>query len=167
MLFFDIAIINNYLPVHASAINYQNLTFLLSGPSKTGKSTQTNYFLTKYPESIVINEDKPILYLKDNCFYVLGTPWSGKDVINMNLEKPLDYLFFINQAKENKVVQLDKKAKIKQIFKNIHRPSEEQLVDNLTSIVERLIEEVKIYQFDCVNDLSSAWFLKSFMEDNL
>ena len=167
MVFFDIAILNKYLPIHASAISYQNLTFLFSGPSKTGKSTQTNYFLSKYPESIIINEDKPLVFLKDNIFYVSGTPWSGKDVINMNIEKRLDYIFFINKAEENKVVELDKKTKIKQLFRNIHRPSEEHLVDNLALIVDGVIENLEIYVYNCVNDISSSEFLKDFMEDNL
>ena len=167
MVFFDIAILNNYLPIHASAISYQNLTFLLSGPSKTGKSTQTNYFLAKYPESIVINEDKPLIFLKENSFYVSGTPWSGKDVINTNIEKRLDYIFFINQSDEKMAVELDKKTKIKHLFRNIHRPSEEHLVDNLALIIDGVIEDIKIYVFNCENDISSSEYLKKFMEDNL
>jgi hypothetical protein len=166
MVFFDLAVTKNYLSLHASAITLDNLTWLFSGPSTVGKSTQTNHFLAVYPKSEIINEDKPLLYEKDKRFYVCGTPWSGKDVINANLERPLDYVFFLRKGNYLKVSELSVKDKITHIFKNIHRPSEEILLDNTASIVDKLISKVKIYEFENINNQSSARFIKQFMEEN-
>lgn len=166
MVFFDLAAKANYLSLHASAITLGNLTWLFSGPSTVGKSTQTNHFLEAYPRSVVINEDKPLLYELNNRFYVTGTPWSGKDVINANMARPLDYIFFLRKSNISHVNELSLKEKITHIFKNIHRPSEEALLDNTASIVDKLIDRVKIYEFENVNDKSSAHFVKQFMEEN-
>ena len=166
MVFFDLAAQKNYLSLHASAITLDRFTWLFSGPSTVGKSTQTNHFLEAYPRSVVINEDKPLLYELNNRFYVTGTPWSGKDVINANMEKPLDYIFFLRKSNILQVNELSLKEKITHIFKNIHRPSEEALLDNTASIVDKLIDRVKIYEFENINDQSSANFIKEFMEEN-
>jgi hypothetical protein len=166
MVFFDLAATKNYLSLHASAITLDSLTWLFSGPSTVGKSTQTKHFLDSFPKSEIINEDKPLLYEKNNRFYVCGTPWSGKDVINANLERPLDYVFFLRKGNSLRVDELSIKDKITHIFKNIHRPSEEALLDNTTLIVDKLISQVKIYEFENINDKSSAHFIKQFMEEN-
>lgn len=166
MVFFDLAATKNYLSLHASAITLANITWLFSGPSTVGKSTQTNHFLEAYSKSEIINEDKPLLYEKNNRFYVCGTPWSGKDVINANLERPLDYVFFLRKSNSLRVNELSIKDKITHIFKNIHRPSEEALLDNTASIVDKLISQVKIYEFENINDKTSAHFIKQFMEEN-
>ena len=164
MLFFEIAISSNYLPLHASAINYNNFTFCLSGPSKSGKSTQSDYFIDTFKESLVINEDKPLIYFKNNSFYVTGSPWSGKNVINKNIEKKLDYIFFVNKSSENSIEELKEIEKIKLLFKNIHRPGELNLVDNTVKIINQLIKEVKIYNFNCTNDISASIYLNQFFE---
>ncbi|MFW5794487.1 MAG: hypothetical protein ACOCV1_03280 [Bacillota bacterium] len=165
MLFFDIAISEEYLPFHASALNLDKTTFLLSGPSKSGKSTQTNYFKDLYRNTLVINEDKPIIFFEKQKSYVSGTPWSGKNVINTNIVKPLNYIFFINQAKKTEINNLTKQEKIKLIFKNIHRPGCEQLVNKMIDLINKLIDKVLIYQFNCENNNKSSRILYQFMEE--
>ncbi|MCF7924719.1 MAG: hypothetical protein K9L64_06435 [Candidatus Izimaplasma sp.] len=165
MLFFEIAINENYLPIHASAINYNNSTFLLSGPSQTGKSTQTNYFLKSYKDSLIINEDKPIIFNEDNKWFVSGTPWSGKNVINTNVIKPLNYIFFLNQAKSTEIVSLSSQEKIIKIFRNIHRPNQEESAYEIMNLIKKMIDDLKIYQFNCANSIESAKKLYQFMEE--
>lgn len=166
MLFFEMALKEGYLPIHASCIDDHKHTFLLSGPSKSGKSTQTNHFMRAYPQATIINEDKPLIYFKDKIPYVIGSPWSGKHVINTNIERPLDYLFFIQKNTTNQMSKLNRKETIKQVFKNIHRPGDEYLVDQMMVIVEQMIDYLKIYQFNCTNDISSSIYLYNFMEEN-
>lgn len=166
MMFFEMAMDEGYLPIHASCINVDDHTFLLSGPSKSGKSTQTNYFRSVYPQSTIINEDKPLVYLKESDIYVIGSPWSGKHVINENKAMLLTDIFFINQASNLSIKAMDKPSKLKHLFRNIHRPSEESLVDQMLDIVSTLIDQVQMYQFNCVNDIESSKYLMKFMEDN-
>lgn len=167
MAFFEMALVSGYLPVHASCIHYKNHTFLLSGPSKSGKSTQTNYFMQAYPASIIINEDKPLVYFKDHKAFVVGSPWSGKHVINANMERPLDYMFFIEKAKDLKIKELSKNKKIQEVFRNIHRPGDEVLVDQMMTIVDHMIHDLDIYAFACIHHIQSAYYLNKFMEENL
>jgi hypothetical protein len=166
MLFFEMALKEGYLPIHASCIHYKDHTFLLSGPSKSGKSTQTEYFMKVYPQAVIINEDKPLIYFKNHRPYVIGSPWSGKHVINTNTERPLNYLFFIHKDENNDIINLNQQEKITQVFKNIHRPGDEDLVDQMMVIVNQIIQHVSIHQFNCINDQSSAKYLLNYMEEN-
>lgn len=163
MMFFEVAINSNCLPVHASAINYDDQTFLLLGPSKSGKSTHTDNFLRLFPSSIIINEDKPVLFEKNNTIYVAGSPWSGKNVINENISLPVDFLFFLNQEKSINMKELDDKSKILSLLKNCHRPGEVDSITNTTNILNRVIEKLDIYQFDNIDSIESVKFLYNFM----
>jgi hypothetical protein len=164
MMFFEMALMEGYMPIHASCIYFDGHTFLLSGPSKSGKSTQTKYFIESYPSSKIINEDKPLIFFKDNKAYVIGSPWSGKHVINENIEKPLDYIFFINKAEKLSFHSLSRNEKMKQVFKNIHRPGDEVLVHQMMIIVNQMIDHLSIDQFNCINHPDSSKFLFKFME---
>lgn len=163
MLFFEMALMEGYLPVHASCIHYKNHTFLLSGPSKSGKSTQTNFFIDLYKSSLIINEDKPLVYFENQKAFVIGSPWSGKHVINENMKKPLDHIFFIQQAQELSIDELSKNEKIKQIFRNIHRPGDEVLVNHMMDIVNKIIQHIEIHQFNCINNNDSSKYLLNYM----
>ncbi len=166
MYFFEIAISQGYLPIHASALHHKGQTFLLSGPSKSGKSTHTNLFLEEYPNTIIINEDKPIIFLKENQLFISGSPWSGKHVINKNLTYPLDYIFFIKQADKLSIESLDGFDKVKELFRNIHRPGDESLMNQSINIVNEIIKNIPLYRFKTINNKSSSIYLNQFLEDS-
>lgn len=166
MFFLDLAISKGYLPIHASCLSVNNFTFLLSGPSLSGKSTQTKFFKQNFKDTVIINEDKPLLFFKDDEVYVFGSPWSGKDVINTNVVKKVNALFFINQATKLEIENLTAKEKIRLMFKNTQRPICEELINNLSIAMDKAIDRIGIYKFNCINDLMSANFLYKFLEEN-
>jgi hypothetical protein len=163
MLFFEIAINNNYLPIHASALKIDDYGILLSGPSKSGKSTQTKYFLEEFPESFVVNEDKPLICLEDNEVYFYGSPWSGKNVINSNQRVRLDYILFLHKSNKTDILEIEKQSKIKELMRNIHRPGDEISIDNMFFLIDNLLKKVKILDFNCVNSSLSAQVFKEYL----
>jgi len=164
MMFFEIAIHNHYLPIHASAIAINDQAVLLSGPSTSGKSTQTSFVQEVFPHSIIINEDKPLIYEKDYNLYVCGSPWSGKNVINTNVQVKLGHILFIQKAKKTKIKKLSSKQKMTELMRNIHRPGNEIHINNSLIIVEKIIESINVATYDCVNDTSSSLYLKTYLE---
>jgi len=166
MFFLDLAIYNGYLPIHASCLSVNDYTFFLSGPSLSGKSTQTRFFKQIFNDTVIINEDKPLIFIENDECYVCGSPWSGKDVINKNIVKKVNAIFFINQATNLKIDDLTNEKKIQLIFKNIQRPIHEKLINNLSLVIEKIVESIGIFRFNCVNDSVSARFLYNFLEVN-
>lgn len=164
MMFLELAVYNKYLPIHASAFSVGSYTILLSAPSGIGKSTQTRFMKEMFDNVSIINEDKPLLKIIGNECYVLGSIWSGKDVINDNVKRKVDAIFFINQSDKLDIVNLDNSSKIKHIFKNIQRPVYQDIVSDLSSLIDDLINKCPIYMFNCINDVSSAKYLYDFLE---
>ncbi len=163
MLFFEIAISNNYLPIHASGLKIKDYGVLLCGPSKSGKSTQTKYFLEEFPDSFVVNEDKPLICKEDDEIYFYGSPWSGKNVINSNQRVKLDYLLFLHKSNKTSILEIEKAVKIKEIMKNIHRPGDEIGIDNMFFLINDLIKKVRILDFYSVNSIVSAQTFNKYL----
>lgn len=166
VFFYEIALKEGLITLHASAINDENKAILFSAPSQTGKSTLTNYFLSQYPEASIINDDKPLIKHEDGLFYVYGSPWSGKDVLNSNTKVLLAGIFFLAQGKENVLQSLSRKEKIQELFRNIYRPREESLVDNASETISLLIEKTNIMKYSFQKHPTSAKIIHDFLGGN-
>ena len=80
---------HNGMMLHASAVVVDGYAYLFSGPCGIGKSTHTALYKDAFPEAVIINDDKPALRCMDGVWYAFGTPWCGKDGINVNMSAPL------------------------------------------------------------------------------
>lgn len=149
LIFISIAMINNMLPIHASAINFNNQAVIFSAPSTTGKSTHANLWMKKWPEITIINDDKPIITFNDGEIRVVGTPWSGKTCLNNNISVPLRAIIFLQQSSNNYLEELDNKAKITHLMRNIQRPIESQEIDWVMEKINILINEIPMYLLHC------------------
>jgi hypothetical protein len=104
------------LMLHASAIAYKGQAYLFSGPSGVGKSTHTRLWKSVLGEEVqVFNDDKPALRRLDGKWYAYGTPWCGKDGININMRVPLAGICFLRQAPENRITALSPEDAIPEI----------------------------------------------------
>lgn len=97
--------------IHSSAIKYKDLGILFIAKSGTGKSTQARLW-KQYEDIIQINDDKNILMYENGKLIIYGNPWSGKSVIDENIQVELTNLIFIYQNKENTIRNLTKKEQM-------------------------------------------------------
>ncbi|MBI9008564.1 MAG: hypothetical protein JEZ05_00910 [Tenericutes bacterium] len=165
MMFFEVALHNGYLPIHASALAINNKSILLSGPSGSGKSTQTKYFIDTYINSVIINEDKPLIFEENNELFVCGTPWSGKNVQNNNIKVKLGTILFLEKSNVFKLENLNYKEKLKEVMRNIHRPGDEYNINQMVSLVEKIISKATIYKYACTNNKTSSLSLGDILEE--
>ena len=94
------------LMFHSSAVELDGVAYLFSGPSGMGKSTHTRLWQQEFPSARIFNDDKPALRYIDGVWYAYGTPWCGKDGININTKVPIGGICFLRQGKENKIRRL-------------------------------------------------------------
>ena len=156
LFFMAMALNENMLSLHASAIEINNRAILFSGVSGTGKTTHVNNWQTLYGPLPVINDDKPIISAKDDSIMVHGSPFSGKESININKSLPLGAIIFLRQGKENKVVLPSKKEAVQLLLKNIYRPDSDLLMEKALKLCETIIKFIPIYVFHATIDASSA-----------
>ena len=101
---------HNGMMLHASAVVLDGRAYLFSGPPRTGKSTHTGLWRQLFGDNAhIINDDKPALRFVDGRWFAYGTPWCGKDGINLNEKAPLGGICFLKQSQQNRIWRLDPK----------------------------------------------------------
>lgn len=138
------------LMLHSSAVALNGKAFLFSGPCGTGKSTHTRLWQVKFGEkAVVFNDDKPALRRIDGRWVAYGTPWCGKDGINVNMSAPVVGICFLKQSGQNKIRRLaEQEAAQKVIWQTMRRFRLEEKLDLMLSHVDKLVREVPIFELE-------------------
>ena len=142
---------HNGLMLHASALAYEGKAYLFSAPCGAGKSTHAKLWQEYFGKDKIqiINDDKPAIRLIDNAFYVFGTPWSGKTDQNLNVKVPLQAICFLEQSAHNWIDKLESKAALKSLLNQTLRPYEIHLMDNLLTLLDKIIRQIPIFHMGC------------------
>ncbi|MGE4320058.1 MAG: hypothetical protein AB7E61_01260 [Acholeplasmataceae bacterium] len=150
--FMEVALAFNNIPIHGSAISYQNQGMIFSAPSGTGKSTQRTLWQTYLNDQIiVINDDKPMIY-KNHQFMVTSMPFSGKSKMSTHIEVPLKAIIFLKQASKPKIQKLDDIHAVKYMLENVYRPAHKTHYEWLLTMIHMLLEEVDIYLLEATKE---------------
>jgi len=149
MFFFEIALREHRVPIHASAIEVQKQAVVFSAPSGTGKSTHTGLWKKYLPNIRVINDDKPLLIFEGKNIYVAGTPWSGKTNQSENILVPIKAIVFLHQGKTNVIYPLQVNQKMIELMRNVYRPADERLLSELLDYLGVLCENVEMISYHC------------------
>ena len=137
--------------------------------SGTGKST--HMFLWKKllkDKCTVVNGDKPLIRFKDGVPYAYGTPWAGKERIQTNTKVPLNKICFLERAKENSTISLEKKDVLARLYSHIYLPkgglSRLEIFDKL----DKLINFADFYTIRCNMEPEAAEIsYNTIIKDNM
>jgi hypothetical protein len=136
--------------LHSSAVELDGKAYLFSGPSGMGKSTHTRLWLDNFENARLFNDDKPALRQIDGIWYAYGTPWSGKDGININLKAQVAGICFLKRGKENKIRRLSPlEASAAILTQTLNRFSKGEHLDVLLAIIDKIIANVPVYELFC------------------
>jgi len=139
----------NGMMLHASAVALDGHAYLFSGPCGMGKSTHTRLWQQVFgKKAVVFNDDKPALRRLDNRWYAYGTPWCGKDGINVNMKVPLAGICFLKRGKENRIRRLDSMESLRSCMsQTIYRLGPESM-DLLLGHLDKLIREIPVFEME-------------------
>lgn len=136
--------------LHASAVELDGKAYLFSGDCGAGKSTHTRLWQQVFGERAqVFNDDKPALRRLEDRWYAYGTPWCGKDGININMKVPLAGICFLKQSKENRIRRLTAVEAIQRCLPQTlrrFRDGENTLL--LMEHLDTLIREIPIFELE-------------------
>lgn len=136
------------LMLHSSAVVYQGIAYLFSGPCGIGKSTHARIWQDTfgYENVAIINDDKPAIRIVDGKWYAFGTPWCGKDGINRNMYAPLGGICFLHRG-DGGIKRLTPVAALPQLLKQSMGLGNEERTRLLIPLVDRLLADIPIYEF--------------------
>lgn len=154
--------------LHSSALELDGRAYLFSGPCGVGKSTHTKLWQSTFGEKVkIFNDDKPALRRLEDGWFAYGTPWCGKDGININMKVPLGGICFLKQSMENSIRRLDKKEAIQKILsQTTAKISNVAKMEKLLETVGRLVEEIPIYELSNKPEPEAALMSYHAMREN-
>lgn len=133
--------------VHASSIQYGDSGVAFLGQSGIGKSTHSRLWMEHIEGTELLNDDQPAVRIIDGINYLYGTPWSGKTPCYKNKRTQLNTLFFMEQAKDNELIQLSPFEALRLLLSSCSMIQEER--DTFNCIVKTLVsiaENIPIYK---------------------
>lgn len=155
---------NSYV-LHSSYIVYQNQAILFSAPSGTGKSTQADLW-KKYRNIEIINGDRTLLTLKDDCFFANGWPVCGSSKICFNQTYPIKAIVLLQQGKQNQISQLSYIEKTKRLLKEITiNYHNQEYLDNALVFIEQLIKKIPIINLSCTISKEAVECLDDYLKE--
>lgn len=138
------------LMLHASAVELNGNAYLFSGHCGVGKSTHTRLWQKTFGASAqVFNDDKPALRYLDGRWYAYGTPWCGKDGININMKAPLAGICFLKQAQENRIRRLSAREAVQLLLpQTMWKYNDGANTLLLMEHLDNLIREIPIFELE-------------------
>jgi len=145
--------------IHGLSFSWKNNGFLFCGPSGVGKTTQFRLWQQLYKDEIIIlNGDKPILELSGmNSFILHPSPWTGKENLFTTNSMPLKGIVYLEQSEKNEIVRSDDTSFVIPLINEIFCSAESiELIDEVSTIIDRLITNIPIWKLKNRGDLESA-----------
>lgn len=142
--------------LHASAVVLDGEAYLFSAPSGTGKSTHTALWLKRFEGSYILNDDKPVIFPKNEGITVWGTPFAGKTDLHINREVHLRGICFLKQGNENIINRITDEKAIALTLNNTYRPKDSHNMNLLLDMIGRVVETADIFEMSCKNDCAAV-----------
>ena len=142
---------------HGSAIAVDNEAYIFTAKSGTGKSTHVKLWCELFKDqACVINDDKPLLSVKENSVIVHGTPWSGKHHLDSNISVPLKAICILERGISNRIERINDKDAWPILMQHSYRPCNESSMEKTLSLIDILIKNTKFYKMYCNMDIQAA-----------
>ena len=142
--------------MHGAVVAVGDKAWLFTAPSGTGKTTHINLWLNNIPGSYVVNGDKPLIHIGDECF-VYGTPWAGKEGINRNVGVRLCGIIILNRGLENRIEKVPMTQVLPMLIQQSYRPKQKSELEKTLTLLSRMGKKIPMYQLYCNMNPDAAW----------
>ena len=151
--------------MHASVLEVDGEGYAFLAHSGTGKTTQTRLWLEHFGDRIqVVNGDKPLIRVVPKGdgweFVAYGTPWNGKEGMGCNASVPLKALFLLERALNPTCEPASQEYTVDRLFHQMLMPENPELMMNLLTMADRLVETVPAYILRC--DMTDASVIAAY-----
>lgn len=142
---------------HGSAIAVDDVGYIFTAKSGTGKSTHTRLWRKQFGDrAYMVNDDKPLIKITDDGVFVCGTPWDGKHHISKNVVVPLNAICILNRGSENTIEPVSPKDAFSYLFQQIYMPRDKDFMLKALEIVKTLSAQINFYRLFCNMEQEAA-----------
>lgn len=145
------------LEIHSSVTVCEGRGYAFLGKSGTGKSTHSRLWREHVPGSRLLNDDNPIIRIKDGEVRIYGSPWSGKTPCYKAESAPLGAVVRISQNPENSIHRLSPVQAYASMYSSCSAFREiRNTADGIHSTLVQLVGAVPMYRLECRPDREAA-----------
>ena len=154
----DLLVEKGIIVFHSSSFCVDNCAFLITARSGVGKSTHARLLQEYLGDKFqYINDDKPLLEVKEDNVEVFSTPWNGKERRGNNLHAPLKAIIFLNRGLDNTYRKIDNKEEIYiKMLSQIYLPKEKSKREKALKVADTLLKNVNFYEINVNQDIDAA-----------
>ena len=144
--------------MHGVLFEVEGKGILLCARSGVGKSTHMALWKQLLGDKCrVINGDKPLIRIKDGRVYAYGTPWCGKEGINLNDKTVLTDICFVERNETNITEKFTDNDIIPRLFKQIYLPKADGIQKlKVLDLAGKVMESVSFWKIRCNKDIEAA-----------
>ncbi len=151
--------------LHCSAIEIDGVGYLFLGKSGTGKSTLSEFCIRQFPNSRIINGDKPFIRIvEDGTVRAYGTPWCGKENYQVDDSVEIRWLIFLVQGDKNCLHAISKEEALLRILHQVNIPERREAASTLFRCLDTLLMVSQTVEYEFVNMPVAAQDLLRFLE---
>ena len=142
---------------HGSCIAVDGRAYLFTAKSGTGKSTHTRLWREHFGDrAVMVNDDKPLIRIKDGVATAYGTPWCGKHNLGANVSAPLSAVCILERAEENSIREVVPVTEFPKILSQTYRNGDRIFMQKTMALLDGFIHAVRVYRLGCNMDPSAA-----------
>ena len=136
--------------IHAASVRVDGDAYLFLGPSGAGKTTQARLWKEYFGDRMkVINDDKPIIRVKDDEILVCGSPWCGKERWENNISASLKGIASLSQSDESHSKRLSTGDAWNVMMNQVYRSSDGKTMQLILKLTDKVIKRIPLYAVDC------------------
>jgi hypothetical protein len=153
------------LVFHASAIQIDDQAILFVGPSGIGKTTLAKRIIDHHVKASFINDDKPVVSVKENVVYAYGTPWAGQEGLASNVFYPVKAIYFLSQGELPMVKSMSDTEKVMLTLNHTYRLFNDYQIDDYLHTMDTIIKHVPMYHFTASNTDQDYIMIKKHIKE--
>ena len=135
---------------HGSVVAVDGEAYLFTAKSGTGKSTHVGLWRWLLQErAVIVNDDKPFLWIEQDGVTVYGSPWNGKHGRGNNIHVPLKAICLLERGAENEIRQIPAGGVLPILLQQSNRPMQPGLMPQYMELLDQLSNKVAFYRMAC------------------
>ena len=151
--------------LHAAVVEIEGRGYAFSARRGVGKSTHAALWQRHFAgRATVINGDKPLIRRSpDGRFWAYGTPWCGKEGLQVNRKCPLTAICFLERGERNSVAISPVADTVVRLMEATYAPTDPAGQDCLAALIGAAVRDVPAFTLTCRPDAEAVEVAYEFL----